>query len=79
MNTGSSSYKIKIDWIVQKAKEMKDEIAHKKEVKMLIKEAVHEEIENIKQEIKKDLRRMLQEASNLHRIIQWKKKKKKIL
>lgn len=38
--SGPSSIEVKIDWIVRTMKEMKDEVACKKEVKMLIKEVV---------------------------------------
>jgi len=45
-------------------KEMKDEVACKKEVKMLIKEVVQEELGNIKQEWMVDFRRMIQGGAN---------------
>jgi len=41
-------------------KEMKNEVACKKEIKMLIKEVVQEELGNIKQEWMEDFRRMIQ-------------------
>jgi len=55
---GSSSMDTKIDWLVKTIKELKEETACKKEVKMMIKEVVREEIGNIKQELK-DLRRII--------------------
>lgn len=48
----------KIDWLVGTMREMKDEMVYKREIKMLIKEAVQEEITAIKQEME-DLRKMI--------------------
>jgi len=55
---GSSSMNTKIDWLVKIIKELKEETACKREVKMMIKKVVQEELGNIKQELK-DLRRMI--------------------
>lgn len=52
---------MKIDWLVKIVKEMKDEIACKNEVKMIIKEIIREEIESVKQEIE-DMRKMIQDG-----------------
>lgn len=60
----SSSIEVKIDWIVRTVKEMKNEVACKKEVKMLIKEVVQEELGNIKREWMEDFRRMIQGGAN---------------
>lgn len=57
--SGSSNIDTKIDWLIKNVKEMKDETTCKKEIKMMIKEVVREEISNIKQELE-DLRRMIQ-------------------
>ena len=56
---GSSGIDIKIDWLVRTIKEMKNETACKKEIKMMIKKVVREEMGNIKQELE-DLKRMMQ-------------------
>ncbi|XP_036147511.1 uncharacterized protein LOC118647204 [Monomorium pharaonis] len=48
----------KIDWLVRTMREMKDEMACKREIKMLIKETVQEEIKAIKQEME-DLRKII--------------------
>lgn len=48
----------KIDWLVKTMGVMKDEMIYKREIKMLIKEAVQEEITAIKQEME-DLRKMI--------------------
>jgi len=50
---------IKIDYLIKTVKEIKDVIARKKEVKMMIKEVVREKMGNIKQELEQ-LRRMIQ-------------------
>ena len=57
--SGPSSIDVKIDWLVRIVKELKDETACKKEIKMMVKEIVREELGNIKQELE-DLRRMIQ-------------------
>ncbi|EFN85633.1 hypothetical protein EAI_07005 [Harpegnathos saltator] len=48
----SSGIDLKIDWIVKAIKEMRDEIACKKEIKLMIKEVVQEEIGYYRQELK---------------------------
>jgi len=48
--SGSSNMDTKIDWTVKTIKELKEETACNREVKMIIKEVVREKIENIKQE-----------------------------
>jgi len=53
----------KIDWLIKTIKELKEETACKREVKMMIKEVVREEMGNIKQELK-DLRKMIQEEAS---------------
>jgi len=45
-------------------KEMKNEAACKKEINMLIKEVVQEELGNIKQEWMEDFKRMIQGSAN---------------
>jgi len=57
--SGSTGIDIKIDYLIRTVKEIKDETACKKEVKMMIKEVVREELGNIKQELEQ-LRRMIQ-------------------
>jgi hypothetical protein len=57
--SGPSSIDVKIDWLVKIVKELKDETACKKEIKMMVKEIVREELGNIKQELG-DLKRMIQ-------------------
>lgn len=49
----------KIDWFVRTMKEVEDEVAYKKEIKMLIKKVVQEEVNSIKQDLE-ELRKMLQ-------------------
>lgn len=53
---------VKIDWLVRTVKEMRDEMACKKEIKMLIKEIIREEIGNIKLEFE-ELKQQLQGGS----------------
>jgi len=60
--SGSSSMDTKIDWLVKTIKKLKEEIACKREVKMMIRE-VHEEMGNIKQELE-DLRRIIHGEAN---------------
>lgn len=73
VSTGSSreagtsetmSMDVKIDWLIKIVKEMKDESASKKEVRMMIEkvEEVREKLGNIKQELG-ELRRMIQGAA----------------
>lgn len=57
----SSNIDVKIDWLIKTVKEIKDETACKKEMRMMVKEIVREELESIKQELG-DLRRMIQEG-----------------
>jgi len=78
---GSSNIEIKIDWLVKTVKEIKDETACKREVKMMIKEIVREELSNIKQELE-DLRKVIREgmdrsAENAHSSYSDAVKKKK--
>lgn len=61
--SGSTDMEVKIDWLVRTVKEMKDEAAGKREIKMMIKEIVHEEVKNIKQDLE-NLRRMIQGGVN---------------
>lgn len=56
--SGPVSMDTKIDWLVRTMREMKDEIICKREIKILIKEAVQEEMKVIKQEME-DLRKMI--------------------
>lgn len=56
--SGPVSMETKIDWLVRTMREMKDEIVCKREIKILIKEAVQEEMKVIKQEME-DLRKMI--------------------
>lgn len=81
----SSDIDIKIDWLVRIVKEMKDERACKKEVKMMVKKIVREESGNVKQELE-DLRKMIQRRDcdpsrrtqrNYSKVV--KKKKKNII
>ncbi|XP_036147299.1 uncharacterized protein LOC118647147 [Monomorium pharaonis] len=55
VNVGMDS---KTDWLVRPMREMKDEMACKREIKMLIKETVQEKIKAIKQEME-DLRKII--------------------
>lgn len=55
---GTSGMDTKIDWLVRTMREIKDEMVCKREIKMLIKEAVQEEMNAIKQEME-DLRRIV--------------------
>lgn len=45
------SIDLKIDWIAKTVKEMRDEGACKKEIKLMIREIVKEEFNNLKQEL----------------------------
>ncbi|XP_071579731.1 uncharacterized protein [Temnothorax nylanderi] len=56
----SSGVDVKIDWLVKTVKEMRDEMACKKEIKTIIKEIVREELQSIKLEFE-ELRRSIQE------------------
>lgn len=56
---GSSIMDAKIDWLIKTIKEIKNETACKNEIKIIIKEVVREELENMKQELE-DLRKMIQ-------------------
>lgn len=60
---GSMDLNSKIDWIVRAVKEMKDEVICRKEIRMLVKEVVQEEVKSIKQDLE-DLREMLREGIN---------------
>lgn len=55
---GTSGMDTKIDWLVKTMREIKDEMVCKREIKMLIKEVVQEEMNAIKQEME-DLRRIV--------------------
>lgn len=57
----STGMDVKIDWLVRTVKEMRDEMACKREIKMMIKEIVREEIGNIKLEFE-ELKQQLQEG-----------------
>lgn len=57
--SGSSSIDTKIDWLIKSVKEIKDKSACKKEIRMIIKEVVQEELGNVKKEIE-DMRKMIQ-------------------
>ncbi|XP_077277355.1 uncharacterized protein LOC143905676 [Temnothorax americanus] len=54
-----SSMDIKVDWIIRTVKEIKDETLRKNEIKIMIKEVVHEELSNVKQELK-NLKKIIQ-------------------
>ncbi|XP_070169411.1 uncharacterized protein PF3D7_1120000-like [Polyergus mexicanus] len=56
----SSTIDVKIDWLVKVVKEIKDETECKKEIKMMVKEIVREELGNVKQELLEELKRMIQ-------------------
>ncbi|XP_070169431.1 uncharacterized protein PF3D7_1120000-like [Polyergus mexicanus] len=58
--SGSSTIDVKIDWLIKVVKEIKDETACKKEIKMMVKEIVREELGNVKQELLEELKRMIQ-------------------
>ena len=58
---GPKDIDVKIDWLIRTVKEMKDGIAGKNEIKMMIKEIVHEEVEAIKRDLD-DLRKMIQKG-----------------
>lgn len=60
---GSMGMDVKIDWLVRTVREMKDEVACKREIKMMIKEVVQEEVKTIKQDLE-DLRKAIQGAMN---------------
>ncbi|XP_011693469.1 PREDICTED: uncharacterized protein LOC105453325 [Wasmannia auropunctata] len=60
--SGSSNIDVKIDSLLKYMEEIKNETTSKKEIKIMIKEAVREEIEPIKQELG-DLRRMMPGAA----------------
>ncbi|XP_071652277.1 uncharacterized protein [Temnothorax longispinosus] len=55
----SSDMDVKIDWLMRAIKEMRDEMACKKEIKTVIKEIVRKELEGIKLEFE-ELRRSMQ-------------------
>lgn len=57
-----SSIDVKIDWLIKTVKEIKDETACKKEMRIMVKEIVRDELGSIKQELG-DLRRMIQEGA----------------
>lgn len=54
---------VKIDWLVRTVREMKDEAAGKREIKMMIKEIVQDEVKIIKQDLE-ELRKMIQGGMN---------------
>lgn len=60
MISGNESVSIdtKIDWLVRTVKEIKDEVTCKREIKMLIKEVVQDEVRNIRQDLE-ELRKMI--------------------
>lgn len=60
---GSTGIDVKIDWLIRTVKVMKDETAGKREIKIMIKEIVQEEMKTIKQDLE-DLRKMFQEGMN---------------
>lgn len=60
--SGAADMDTKIDWLVRTVKELKDETACKKEIKLMIKEIVREEMGGIKQEIE-ELRKMLTQGA----------------
>lgn len=57
--SASANMEVKIDWLVKTVKDLKDEVACKKEVKIIIKEIVQEELGSMKSEIE-EIKRMLQ-------------------
>jgi len=59
---GSPSMDAKIDWFIKIIKDLKEETACKREIKMTIKEVVREELRNIKQKLE-DLKKMIQEEA----------------
>lgn len=59
--SGPTGMEVKIDWIVRNVKEMKDEMVCRKEIKMLIKEAVQEEVNSMKQELE-ELRNLIRKG-----------------
>lgn len=56
-----SGMEAKIDWLVRTVKEMRDEMACKKEIKTMIQEIVREELGSIKQEFE-EIRKSIQEG-----------------
>lgn len=64
--SGPTSNDIKIDWLVKTVKEMKDEVACKKEIKSIIREIVKSELEEIKlelEEMKKNIQERFRETA----------------
>ncbi|RLU18849.1 hypothetical protein DMN91_009207, partial [Ooceraea biroi] len=49
------SIDIKIDWLMETVKEMKDEVAGKKELRVMIREIISSELEIVKQELKQEI------------------------
>lgn len=75
----------KIDWLIKSVEEMKDETVCKREIKIMIKDVVREEIGSIKKEME-DLRRMMEIGESIggmqrsySKVIKEKKKKNFII
>lgn len=64
-----SELDIKIDWLIKTVREMKNESVCKKEIRMVIKEVVQEEVKNVKRKLDK-VKRMIQERCTLARGLQ---------
>lgn len=60
-STGSNTSEAKIDWMLKTVREIKDEMACKTEIKVMIQEIVQAEVEPLKQEIE-ELKRIVQAA-----------------
>lgn len=52
----------KIDWLIKTVKDLKDEAACKKEIKVMMKEIIREEVGSLKQELE-ELKRMMQKGA----------------
>ncbi|EFN86256.1 hypothetical protein EAI_15033 [Harpegnathos saltator] len=58
-----SGVDIKIDWLIKTVKEMRDEVACKNEIRMMIKEIIREELGTFKQEL--EVKRKIQETTEI--------------
>lgn len=64
IGSGAPNLDTKIDWIIRSIREIKEETACKKEIKMMIKEIIQEEIDIIRKGMD-ELRRMIKEGTGV--------------
>lgn len=80
---GPADIDMKIDWIVKSIREMRDELACKKDIKKMIAEIVNEELRNIKEDIEQlrdSIRRGVEVAGrNYSEVVKERKKESVII